>query len=476
MNKHIMTNSASLELDSRRLLAEVARGEATVEGVLYDLTEEQLTRILSSVFERTGTEQSVGTGKGILPGDVSAQLVLDRGLGERLLEEARARGTEIDLIYSVPSGNLGDFEVLKGSKGFFTSDPAETAFCAVQASCEGIPAVVGVDCLYEDPEGHDDLKVLTYEFRDGSTLDVEKPERRISFFVCEEKIELAESEFVSLSGGAGQIFRGSLVTSYATDILPAYQLLSKCYLEALARFGPGGAEARLVDTAAYQENQEWLVGVVGSEEFKGFEKLVQGAGKVADLKTFSTAHTPKTVALTRMFASSVGLRSDGQVNVVAANTSYGVGLLRDERMWNEPADIDLMRLVLLGPDVVGDEYPVFEKRYREVFSEMLYRVMKVGTGEAVVVRLLCMPFSMIFAEDFEPGPFADTYGLDAKAIRERVRVLGSESEAYHGCRGVRVTVQREDICELWCESVILAAMKARDEGAQVNLRVLLSLW
>lgn len=458
--------------DDRKLLESAAKNPERAFDALLDMTEEKLRGMISPAFDGREEERLVGRGRSILQGDVSGQLVMDRKLGEFLLGEADERGTGIDLIYSPPSGGLDDFSVLKSSKGYFSSDGAETAFCAVQASCEGVPAVIGVDCAHSDVAAK--RASLTYEFHDGSTLDVEQPHRAV-VFSGPGGGRVAESEVVSVGGADGTVFRGGLRSAYPTNAQPVYRLLAECYLEALERFGPAEAEKRLSETDVFAEHGGWLLDAVRSEEFEGFQALVRAAIEAADLKVLSTAHTPEAVALTRMYASEVSATEEGGLRVVAGDADYGVGLLRDERMWGQHDDVDLLRLVFLGPETVGAGYRGYAEAYRDTLTEMLYRVMRVGTGGAAVVRLLCMPYKMIFSEGFDSERFAARYGLDHEAVRERAEQLGGENEAYHGCRGVRVTVQREDICELWCESVIRAAKRARDEGTPVVLQILLSM-
>lgn len=177
---------------------------------------------------------------------------------------------------------------------------------------------------------------------------------------------------------------------------------------------------------------------------------------------------------TKLLASRVEVIS-GEVNIQPKIDRFGLGLLRDERMWEDPSHIDLLRLMFLGQDILGESFNKHETAYLEVFKNKIYDVLKVGTGEAAVIRLLCMPYNMIFPTNFDVKSFVETYNLEETKVKQRIQTLAGETESYHGCRGVRVTVQREDISRLWCKGVLLAAQQAFDEGAELNLQILLSM-
>ncbi|WP_126427924.1 putative PEP-binding protein [Brevibacillus marinus] len=448
------------------LLEQVAKNQISPEDVLFYVTERDLMDLLSPSFIPGDNYHAVGHGDSILPGDVTGQLVLDRQLGEFLLREAEKRNTSIDLIYSRGNGNLEDFYVLKSSKGFFTNQRGRTTFCPVQASCEGVPTLVGVNCKYDIL---DHPSQLTYTFNDGSTITIEQPRRAVIF----EQAAVKESEWVSLSANKGLILKGRL-ESRPSDISKLYDILADCYLEALETYEFAKAEAHIIETSCYRKNKDFLVSTAESTTFKGFQVVKNAAHNISHLKVFATAHTSKAVALTKLFSSDISV-VNGDIQVKSNADLYGIGLLRDERMWNKPADIDLMRIVFLGQDVIGDQYLTYKEHYLQRLTDMMYDVFQAGTGEIAVVRLLCMPYNMIFPQEFNISQFSQRYGLPEKAVEDRIRVLANETETYHGCRGVRVTVQREDICKLWCEGVINAAKKADRQGIPVKLQVLLSM-
>ncbi|RRN68033.1 hypothetical protein EI200_20995 [Peribacillus simplex] len=447
-------------------LHKIAQGFLSPRDVLFEIEEEQLTDLLSPNFVKENDQSPIGQGGSILPGDVSGQLVLDRKLGELLLQEAQSRNTTINLIYSLTTGDLEDFYVLTSSNGFFTNQKARTTFCPVQASCEGIPTLVDVNCQYQfkiEP------KMLTYTFNDGSKFYIEQPLREVIF----EKDTVNEGDFISLNANKGLIFKGNLSANPST-IIKVYQILSKAFLESLEIYGPANAEQNIIHSSTYQHNKQFLIETIESSEFVGFQKLLRAAYEVSELKVLSTAHTARTMTLTRMYGSDISL-VNGDICLKGYSERYGLGLLRDERMWNQSTDIDLMRIIFLGEEIVGENFSHYREKYLKRFTDMVYDVFKVGTGEIAVVRLLCMPYNMIFTKDFDTENFSEKYHLNNKAVSDRVNILANESETYHGCRGVRVTVQRQDICEIWCEGIIKAAHKAQTNDIDVTLQILLSM-
>ncbi|APH68813.1 hypothetical protein BAX60_16030 [Bacillus subtilis] len=447
-------------------LHKISQGILSPRDVLFELQEEQLTDLLAPNFIKEDGHSSIANGESILPGDVSGQLVLDRKLGETLLKEAQKRNTTIDLIYSLEGGDLEDFYVLTSSKGFFTNQKARTTFCPVQASCEGIPTLVNVNCKYQF---NMETRQITYTFNDGSKFEIEQPSRRIII----KKDIINEGEYLSLNSNKGLIFKGNLSSTPST-IIKVYHILSQAFIEALDNYGPDNAEQNIIYSSIYQNNKKFLIETIQSPEFLGFKKLLEEAYNISNLKVLSTAHTTRTMTLTRMYGSDISV-VNGEVCLQSNSNRYGLGLLRDERMWNQTSDIDLMRIIFLGEEIVGESYLEYRDKYLQRFTDMVYDVFKVGTGEIAVVRLLCMPYNMIFTKAFDTKSFSEKYNLNEKAVSDRVKILANESETYHGCRGVRVTVQRQDICQIWSEGVIRAAHKAYNEGVNVHLQILLSM-
>ncbi|GMA56978.1 hypothetical protein GCM10025858_14810 [Alicyclobacillus sacchari] len=51
-------------------------------------------------FANIDSESALAIGDGVLAGDVTGQLILNRTLGEWIIAEAKTKQTEVDIIYS----------------------------------------------------------------------------------------------------------------------------------------------------------------------------------------------------------------------------------------------------------------------------------------------------------------------------------------------------------------------------------------
>ncbi|MED1489985.1 hypothetical protein [Bacillus smithii] len=97
-----MLFTTNIEQNYKTLLSNLSSGKSTISETLIDLTETHLMEMLLPSFRYTGIELLVGEGDGILPGDVTGQLVLNRELGEKLLDEARRRNTSLNYVSTPP--------------------------------------------------------------------------------------------------------------------------------------------------------------------------------------------------------------------------------------------------------------------------------------------------------------------------------------------------------------------------------------
>lgn len=449
-------------------LRQLAEGRVTPSELLRDLREDDLIEILVPKFANIDSISALAIGDGVLAGDVTGQLILNRTLGEWIIAEAKAKQTEVDVIYSTPYGDLEDFAVLRASRGFFTSHTGRTTFCPVQANCEGIPTVVGVNCQYIEYSGTHRIR---FNCRNNTVIEIEQPIRVIRF---PDGREIREGEYISLSGKLGALYEGELEVIQPL-IARVYHVLTDALLEAVNRFGPVNAETRISDTETVAQEHDWLVEAIQSPEFRGFQQLLHTAHDIAELKVFGTIHTGRGMAQALLYGSHIDVDLHGRIIVRHHPSKYGLGLLRDERMWSTQESIDLQRILMLGEELVGGDYGKWRSAYLAQFVNLLKETFQVGVGQVAVVRLLCVPFKMLFSDNFDVKRFSKKFNLDPEAVANRVKVLSSERETYHGCRGVRITVQREDICELWCEGVLRAAKDAADQGKLSDLQILLSM-
>ncbi|TDY40227.1 hypothetical protein C7445_1248 [Alicyclobacillus sacchari] len=81
-------------------LRQLAEGRVTPSELLWDLTENDLIQMLVPKFANIDSESALAIGDGVLAGDVTGQLILNRTLGEWIIAEAKTKQTEVDIIYS----------------------------------------------------------------------------------------------------------------------------------------------------------------------------------------------------------------------------------------------------------------------------------------------------------------------------------------------------------------------------------------
>lgn len=446
-----------------QLLESISRNEFTLEEVLENITEQDLNLILNSNFKNTQNNLLLAKGDPINPGDVSGYLITNRQLANRLFEEANKRKTTINIIYSPAKSDITDFSNIRQSVGFFTELKGRTTFCSLQASSEGKPTIGNVS--FKRDMSRKTL-VNTYKFLDGSTIEVKS---QTSSIIFNNNHIVKEGDIISISGQHGKIYKG-YIKNDISKISKVYSILSLILIE----FQTGSSYNSITDTPTYIYNQNFLLDTVNSDMFKGFQKLLKYCYSKTTLKIYSTSHTPETLAYSGLIASDIYCKNN-EIIISQRKEDFGLGLLRDERIWDSLDEIDLLRLVFLGEEICKERYQTIKMQYVNTLSNKLFNVIKMGTGSIAVIRLLCMPLTMLFNKNFNIKQFCDKYFLDIEHVQSKIVSLSGEKEVYHGFRGVRVTVHRRDIAELWCESVIKASLRAYNQGKLDKLQILLSM-
>ncbi|MDO5375494.1 MAG: hypothetical protein Q4F01_04835 [Staphylococcus rostri] len=446
-----------------KLLEAFSKNKIQAEELLEHITEKELNTVLNSNFKSTKNTLLLTQGEPINSGDVSGYLVTDKHLAKILFSEAKKRNTNINVIYSPINGDITDFANIRDSSGFFTRQKGSTTFCSLQASCEGKPTIGSVDCNYITTENR---KKKMFEFSDGSTVELEINQHIVNFNGMHI---LREGDDISISGKDGKTYKG-IIESEMSLIGKIYSVLATIIVE----FKNNSNYKSIDETPTYQLNEKFLLNGIKTDVFKGFQKLIKYCYKKAGLKIYSTSHTSQTLAYSGLIASDISCLNN-KIHIRQRKVDFGLGLLRDERIWDGVEEIDLLRLVFLGEKINKDNYKEIKKEYVSVLSNKLYNVFKIGTGNIAVVRLLCMPLTMLFNQDFDIDKFSKTYDLDIELVSSEILSMSGEKEVYHGFRGVRVTVHRKDIAELWCEAVIRAAQRVESEGSLERLQLLLSM-
>lgn len=461
-----------ISLDSvADILAHVGSGRLSPKEALVLLTWEDIARFVQPSFADPANLKPIGVGRGVLVGDATGVLVLSREVAQALIDYGRSVGSCCPYIYSVPDGDIDDFPYIKQCSGFLTNNPGRTTWAVVQAGSENVPAVMDVPCEYiEDPARR---RQVRFVFQNGSSLVLDLPVRFLRLTTpTGHTCEVHEGDAVAISGLTGEIYLG------VAEVIPSipgtiYELLLKAYMEAAESVGFHYAWDHLTETKVFRQHRIQLAELINHCAFSGFQAVKRYALENTDLKVFATAHNPLGMAKARLLASDIFLAG----NELVINTSpehYGLGLLRDERMWTQTEHIDLLRLIFLGREVLRGCFDGLQQTYLRIHTEALYRTLSVGTGAMAVVRTLCMPYNKLFPDDFDSKAFAQKYGLAHAGVVRAIRNVSGEQETYHGCRGMRVFCQRPDIAELWLTAVLSAVRRLHSEGIPIKLRLLLA--
>lgn len=462
---------SKLSTDMHEVFELVGKGLISAADALAQITPANLARFLTPCFsDEDSRRMPSATGEGILEGDVSGILVLSRDLANHVAALNRD-GYGIDYIYCLEEGDIDDFFAIKHASGFFTNNPGKTTFSPVQSVQEGVPTIIGVP--FESGLEADE-SALVLAAQDGRSETLVRRRRWIELAGAGGNARLiVEGEPVSLSGSSGAIWPGQNRKS-APRLARLYAMLVACYQAARTRFGAAQAWLRIAETPEYAAHGAEIDAIVGSAAYRGFEKTRDLAQANPACRTYVNVHNDACVVWARLVASNLAMVS-GKLVITTDESKFGVGLLRDERMWTEPEEIDLLRLLLLGETATGaEQFAAVRQRYISHHAQALYRILSVGTGTVCVARTLCMPFSKFLPDDFDVQAFAARMALDPAAVKKALRAVAGEREVYHGCRGVRLFSVREDIAECWLAALLTAAKRTVEEDIHLDLRILLA--
>lgn len=430
-------------------LEKLANNTIEEKDILENITENDINSLLNDNFKNIKNYQPIKYATPINSGASTGYLIFNQKLAKILLENAKLRNTKINIIYAPIESDITDFSIIKNSVGFLTNNKGVTTFCTLQSSCEGKVTICDIGGCYKKGPS---LTELHFIFEDKSEINIKSPEISIS-----------------INGFSGGIYTDKLEKE-KSPIKQVYSLLTESLLE----LSSNDKCKSLHDTSTYKNNRSLLVNIIKSDAFIGFQKLIKYCYKINKLKIYTTSHTPYTLAYSNLIASKIYC-IDNEVCINLNSYPFGLGLLRDERIWSTDKEINLLRMLFLGEEVLGKRYIDIKRKYIEIFSNKLYDVFKIGTGNIAVVRLLCMPLTMLFKNNFNIYDFCEYNKLDTHLVDRKIKIIANEKEAYHGYRGVRVTVDREEIAELWSEAVILASLKAYKNKSLSKIQILLSM-
>ncbi|MFJ2952720.1 putative PEP-binding protein [Streptomyces sp. NPDC087226] len=433
------------------LLSQVATGSIPPEKVLEYWDETMLDELLADRLVDVGHRRPVATGRSRRAGAASACLVLDPGVA------AAAESAGIPYVYAVYDGTAEDFPAIRKCAGFLTPNPAPSAFAAVQAVSDNRPTVIAVpgEIVADTSVPAADL-VLTGP--NGFTLNLPDQTHRVLRLRDQDGVvvSVTEGQAVSLDATDGAVYDVPSRTE-PTPVGTLNRLLT----------GIGEGE----DVHLDGEQAARIRALLDEPAVRGFEMVKQAARDRAPLHVYTTAHTPEGVAAARIPHTRI---DETETGIRVRPGGVTIGLLRDERMWSSPRQLDLLRLVLLGRGVLGEErFAEARSAYLTTHTARLRDVIAGARGELSIIRTLCMPGNKLFPSGFDAAGFAGRHRLDPRAVAAAA-ASWYENETYQGCRGMRVFSQRPDVAELWLEAVLGAAAELAEQGRAPRVRLLLA--
>ena len=451
--------------------AEIVSNPAGVADVFKGMTSENLSEMLYASFRGDENVSPVAQGEGILEGDVAGPLILDKKVAAELVAQVDAAGTSQPYVYSLAEGDIEDFNAIKKAAAFVTSHPGKTTFSPVQSVLDGIPTIIGASIEYH---ASDEPAVIELKIGVDRKAIVKTTKRWVTATDRNgNSTVIAEGDLVSVSGQTGDIFKGSREVAQST-IEQLFRLLSAAYDEAEVEFGPEEAWQRLAETAFYRDNRETILTILHSPVWKGFQAALKYARAESPFDVLVNVHNTSCVVKARLLASDIQ-EIDGKLSITANPDDHGVGLMRDERMWTVPEEIDVLRILLLGPDcATPEQYEAVVKEYQSFHGGKYFSAFCADPGNTCVIRTLCMPFSKFLPDSFDTEAFAQRCKLDPERVRKAFLRLAGERETYHGCRGIRLFSIRPDFARLWVTTVLTALKKAHDTGRSSRIRFLLA--
>lgn len=417
-------------------------------------------------------------GLGLHPGAVTGHVFTQPENVLRVRKQITNGGEagRLPVIFGVDVGSCDDLEALSHARGFVSSNASPNAWCAVQAKCEGIPSVIGLTGSFQNPSSAVSARKVDIDLEDGTVASFTISARQVEIKnATGQWIRLWEGDVVTIDGDSGRVFAGK-VTVTVPVVKELQRLMVGVMKEAIDRFGPAEGWRRYRDTDAYQRNKPGLVALVGDEEFATFREDMRQARRCAPLKVMATAHTVEGTLQARVAFADIVIDANGEIGVTTNDADTGIGLLRTERLFRSADELDALRVLILGEEVAGNtEYKKARTAVMQYQTAWLNDILAANSGCLTVVRTLCMPFNKLFPDDLDTTSLSRKYGIDADRADAKIRDTLHESETFHGCRGARLHMLRNDLAKLEIEAILRAAANTLKQGGKVDLTILVSM-
>lgn len=329
----------------------------------------------------------------------------------------------LPIIFGVDAGNCSDLEALSYARGFVSSNASPNAWCAVQAKCEGVSSVIGLHGSFQGPELIATERKIDIELVDGVAVSTTILARRIEIKnTAGELIRLREGDVITIDGATGKVFAGKVDVSVPV-VKELHFLMVDLMKESINRFGPVEGWRMYKDTKTYRRYKTRLVALVGDMEFADYTKDMQLARRCAPLRVMATVHTMEGTLQARIAFADIVIDAGGDIVVTPNDADTGIGLLRTERIFRNTDDLDALRVLILGEEVVSKtEYEYAQRAVIQHQTARLSDIFAANSGCSTVVRTLCMPFNKLFQDDLNTAALFSQYQIDADQADALIRV------------------------------------------------------
>lgn len=188
---------------------------------------------------------------------------------------------------------------------------------------------------------------------------------------------------------------------------------------------------------------------------ESFRKIIEWADETRELKVFANADNERDAKAAFNFGAE------------------GIGLCRTEHMFFEEDRISLVRKMILSAS--ESERKVYLDRLQPIQSEDFYKIFKEAEGKSVNIRLLDPPLHEFLPhEEKTIEIIAKELDVTVSQLENKIKSI-AEFNPMMGHRGCRLGVTYPEIYLMQAKAITQAAIRARKDGVEVNVEIMIPL-
>lgn len=188
---------------------------------------------------------------------------------------------------------------------------------------------------------------------------------------------------------------------------------------------------------------------------ESFRKIIYWADETRKLKVFANADNERDAKAAFNFGAE------------------GIGLCRTEHMFFEEDRISLVRKMILSAS--ESERKVYLDRLQPIQSEDFYKIFKEAEGKSVNIRLLDPPLHEFLPhEEKTIEIIAKELDVTVSQLENKIKSI-AEFNPMMGHRGCRLGVTYPEIYLMQAKAITQAAIRARKDGVEVNVEIMIPL-